>query len=45
MKDYDVWYNGMVVGNVQASSQKGADKAVKEQYSKGVFGYPSAVLA
>ena len=45
MKEYDVWYAGMVVGNLYATSKEDASEKVKEQFSKGVFGYPEAVLA
>lgn len=35
-KDFDVWYNGIIIGNVKASSQANAEKLVEDLYSKPV---------
>ena len=43
MIDYYVWYNGCIIGNLQADNDKQAQKRVDNEYSEGVYGKPTAV--
>lgn len=35
MKDYDIWFKGMVVGNIKAANQKRADRITETRYAPG----------
>ncbi len=36
--DYDIWYAGTIIGNLQAANDKQALKAANKQYSSGTRG-------
>jgi hypothetical protein len=38
MFDYDVWYNGMIIGNVKAPNDKAALKIARSTYKGGKHG-------
>lgn len=40
--DYDVWYAGMVIGNIKADTDRKAQNAVDKLYSKSAKGTPTA---
>lgn len=41
MKDYDVMYNGIVIGNIKASSLEEAQRKCDAEYSVGKHGKPT----
>ena len=41
MYDFEVWYNGMVIGDFKANNQEHADKLVKQLYSGNVSAKPT----
>ena len=38
MKDYDVWYAGRIIGNLQAATPAKAKSKAKQTYSSGKMG-------
>lgn len=43
MYDYDVWYNGSIIGNLKADNDMQAQVKVDLTYATGLFGKPTAV--
>lgn len=35
MNDYDIWFQGMVIGNIKAANQARADRIAETRYSPG----------
>lgn len=43
MKDYDVWYNGTIIGNIKADSIEEAQRKCDAEYSVGIHGKPTVL--